>query len=57
MVFKGFECIVLLMVFKEFECIVQPLHKQLSGAGATKKNEHVMLMQDALGAFETLKKA
>ena len=38
-------------------CIAQPLHEHLSGEGAGKKSESVTLMEDALGAFETLKKA
>ena len=29
----------------------------LSGEGASQQNEHVTLMEDALGAFKTLKKA
>ena len=33
------------------------LHEYLSGEGASKKNKHVMLMKEVLGAFETLKKA
>ena len=36
---------------------MQPLHEHLSGEGASKKNEHVTLMEDALGAFKMLKKA
>ena len=42
---------------KGFACIVQPLHKHLSGEGASKKSEWVMLMAEAKDAFETLKKA
>ena len=42
---------------KGFAHIVQPLHKHLSGKAASKKNKWVMLMEDVLGAFETLKKA
>ena len=42
---------------KGFAHIVQPLHEYLSGEGSSKKNEHVMLTKDALGAFQMLKKA
>ena len=42
---------------KGFTCIAQPLHDHLSGEGTGKKSEHVTLMEDALGAFEMLKKA
>ena len=42
---------------KGFACVVQPLHKHLSGEGATKKNEQVTLIEEALDAFENLKKA
>ena len=45
------------MVFKGFTCIAQPLHEHLSREGASKKNEHVKLMEDALSAFEMFKKA
>ena len=38
-------------------CILQPLHEHLSGEGASKKNEWLMLTENALGAFNTLKKA
>ena len=41
---------------KGFACIAQPLHKHLSGKGASKTNEQVTLTGDVLGAFETLKK-
>ena len=37
--------------------IAQPLHKHLSGEGTSKKNGHVTLMEDALGAFKVLKRA
>ena len=43
--------------FKVFACMVQPLHEYLSGEGASKKNKHVTLTEEVLGAFETLKKA
>ena len=43
--------------FKGFTCIMQPLHENLSGAGASKKNKSVMLMEDALGASKILWKA
>ena len=42
---------------KGFAHIAQPLHEHLSGEGASKKNEQVMLMENALGTFKTLKKA
>ena len=42
---------------KGFSCMAQPLHKHLSGEGAGKKNEQVMLTSDVQAAFETLKKA
>ena len=42
---------------KGFACIMQPLHEHLTGEGASKKKMHVMLMVDALEAFEALKKA
>ena len=42
---------------KGFTHIVQSLYEHLSGEGASKKNEQVMLMENALGAFEVLKKA
>ena len=35
----------------------QPLHEHLSGEGASKKNEQVTLTEEALGAFEMIKKA
>ena len=35
---------------------MQSLHDHQSGEGASKKNEHVMLMKDVLGAFESLRK-
>ena len=37
--------------------IAQCLHEHLSGEGAHEKSEQVMLMVEAKGAFETLKKA
>ena len=42
---------------KGFACIVQPLHEHLSGAGACKKSEQVILTAEAKDAFETLKKS
>ena len=45
------------LFIKGFAHIVQPLHEHLSGAGASKKNKDVTLMEDALGSFEELKKA
>ena len=44
-------------ILREFACIAQPLQEYLSGKGASKKNKCVMLMEDALGAFNMLKKA
>ena len=41
---------------KGFACIAQPLHKHLSGAGASKRNKHVTLTEDALGAFKAFKR-
>ena len=46
-----------LPVIKGFVHIAQPLHKHLSGEGTSKKTEHVKVMEDLLGAFETLIKA
>ena len=37
--------------------MAKPLHEHLSGAGASKKNERVMLTSDAEVTFEMLKKA
>ena len=34
-----------------------PLYKHLSRIGASKKNEHITLMADVLGAFEMLNKS
>ena len=42
---------------KGFTHIEQPLYEHLSGEGASKKKEWVMLTENALGAFEILKKA
>ena len=42
---------------KGFAYITQPLHEHLSGEGASKKNECVMLIEDALRPFEKFKKA
>ena len=42
---------------KGFACIAQPLSKHLSGEGARRKSEWVLLSEDALKAFEALKKA
>ena len=42
---------------KGFPCIAQPPHVYLSGEGISKRSEHVMLMEDVLGAFEALKNA
>ena len=42
---------------KGFAKIAQPLHKNLSREGASKKREQVMLTEEAQGAFTMLKKA
>ena len=42
---------------KGFLYIAQPLHKHLSGEGASKKSEQVMLILEAKDTFEMLKKA
>ena len=42
---------------KGFAHIAQPLHEHLSGEGAIKKSEWVMLMAEAKDTFETLKRA
>ena len=38
-----------------FACIAQPLNDHLTGEGASRKSEHVLLSEDALKAFEALK--
>ena len=47
----------LLAIHQRVCCIAQPLHKHLSGEGASKTSEWVMLMAEAKNAFEMLKKA
>ena len=42
---------------KGFECIAQPLHEHLSGEGASKKSEWVMLTVEAQNALKMLTKA
>ena len=42
---------------KGFACIVQPLNRLLSGEGASRKLEWVLLLEDVLKAFNTLKQA
>ena len=42
---------------KEFACIVQPFNDHLTGEGASRKLECVLLSEDALKAFEVLKQA
>ena len=37
--------------------IAQPLNKHLAGEGASRKSEWVLLLEDALGAFQALKQA
>ena len=38
-----------------FACITQPLNRLLSGEGASRKSEKVLLLGDALRAFNALK--
>ena len=40
---------------KGFACIAQALKDHLTGEGASRKSEHVLLSEDALKAFEVLK--
>ena len=40
-----------------FMQIAQPLNEHLAGVGASRKTEQVLLSEDALGAFQTLKQA
>ena len=42
---------------KGFTCIAQPLNDHLTGEGASRKSEHVLLSEGALKAFEALKQA
>ena len=42
---------------KGFACITQPLNRLLSGEGASRKSEKVLLPEDALRAFDALKQA
>ena len=42
---------------KGFACIAQPLNENLTGEGASRKSEWVLLSEDALQAFEALKQA
>ena len=42
---------------KAFVSITQPVHEHLSLKGASRKNKQVTLTEDALDAFEMLKKA
>ena len=42
---------------KGFTCIAQLLNKHLTGEGASRKSEQVLLSEDALNAFEALKQA
>ena len=44
-------------LIKGFAWVAQPLHEHLSGEGAGKKNEWVMLTSDVQAAFKMLKKA
>ena len=44
-----------LQFIKGFACIAQPPHEHLSGEGASKKREQVMLKVEAKDAFEMLK--
>ena len=40
---------------KGFACITQPLNRLLSGEGTSRKSEKVLLLEDALRAFDALK--
>ena len=40
---------------KGFACITQPLNRLLSGEGASRKSEKVLLPEDALKVFNALK--
>ena len=40
---------------KGFTCIAQLLNEHLTGEGASRKSEWVLLLEDALKAFNTLK--
>ena len=42
---------------KGFACITQPLNRLLSGEGASRKSEWVLLPEDAVRAFNALKQA
>ena len=42
---------------KGFAQITQPLIEHLAGEGASRKSEWVLLLEDALGAFQALKQA
>ena len=42
---------------KGFAHIAQPLNDHLTGEGASRKSEHVLLSEDTLKAFEALKQA
>ena len=42
---------------KGFACIAQLLNEHLTGEGASRKLEWVLLLEDALKAFDTLKQA
>ena len=42
---------------KGFACITKPLSEYLAGEGASRKLEWVLLMEDAMKAFEALKQA
>ena len=42
---------------KGLACIAQPLNEHLMGEGASRKLEWVLLLEDALKAFDTLKQA
>ena len=42
---------------KGFACIAQPLNEHLTAEGVSRKSERVLLLEDALKAFDTLKQA
>ena len=50
-------CGPLLAVHKGFACFTWPLNELLSGEGASRKLEKVLLPKDALRAFNALKQA
>ena len=45
------------MIHKGLCKIAQPLNKHLAGEGASRRSEQVLLLEDALEAFQALKQA